>query len=67
MMPFSTPHSEVDFPIDFIVFSSMTSTVELRAAIPASQEEALATATELAAAFRGRAARRDCRAHPARR
>lgn len=37
----------------------MTSTVELRAAIPASQEEALATATELAAAFRDGAARRD--------
>jgi SfnB family sulfur acquisition oxidoreductase len=37
----------------------MTSTVELRAAIPASQEEALATAIELAAAFRDGAARRD--------
>jgi SfnB family sulfur acquisition oxidoreductase len=37
----------------------MTSTVEFRAAIPASQEEALATATELAAAFRDGAARRD--------
>jgi SfnB family sulfur acquisition oxidoreductase len=37
----------------------MTSTVELRAAIPASQEEALATAAELAAAFRDGAARRD--------
>jgi SfnB family sulfur acquisition oxidoreductase len=37
----------------------MTSTVELRAAIPASQEEALATATGLAAAFRDGAARRD--------
>ena len=33
--------------------------MELRAAIPASQEEALATATELAAAFRDGAARRD--------
>jgi len=37
----------------------MTSTVELRAAIPASQDEALAIATELAAAFRDGAARRD--------
>lgn len=37
----------------------MTSTVELRAAILASQDEALATATELAAAFRDGAARRD--------
>jgi SfnB family sulfur acquisition oxidoreductase len=37
----------------------MTSTMELRAAIPASQDEALATATELAAAFRDGAARRD--------
>ena len=33
--------------------------MEFRAAIPASQEEALATATELAAAFRDGAARRD--------
>jgi SfnB family sulfur acquisition oxidoreductase len=37
----------------------MTSAVELRAAIPASQDEALAIATELAAAFRDGAARRD--------
>jgi len=37
----------------------MASTVELRAAIPASQDEALAIATELAAAFRDGAARRD--------
>jgi SfnB family sulfur acquisition oxidoreductase len=37
----------------------MTSTMELRAAIPASQDEALAIATELAAAFRDGAARRD--------
>jgi SfnB family sulfur acquisition oxidoreductase len=37
----------------------MTSTLELRAAILASQDEALATATELAAAFREGAARRD--------
>ena len=37
----------------------MTSTAELRAAIPASQDEALAIATELAAAFRDGAARRD--------
>ena len=37
----------------------MTSPTELRAAIPASQDEALATATELAAAFRDGAARRD--------
>jgi len=37
----------------------MTSTMELRAAIPAGQDEALATATELAAAFRVGAARRD--------
>ena len=37
----------------------MTSTVELRAAIPASLDEALATAADLAAAFRDGAARRD--------
>ena len=37
----------------------MTSTLELRAAILASQDEALATATELAAVFREGAARRD--------